>query len=340
MWRHKWLKSYNSIYQTRKFLCLHALIWNHMIIWYLRVVLTHYTTRHSYLNNHSMKYHECSDMDAAPCIHTSTFLCKCCENWKLNSSDFQIQKFRMHAADERSRHFPEKEAKEEEAAAASHRFCKNSSFWRQHIINNVRGHERGLRFFCCKKNVKRQPEKEATQLRTKPAFVQIHFSWYWQFEAFANAEAVSEATASASLESFQVQKWKQPQGWSAVRAASGWVEPPGSACGKKAHKWRRPRNEDTNPHTHNCCYTYTKSTAQPQKSKGLLKENIEMFLDFCNKTDHCAWRLNSVNLKAKCIALKMGTKDGISIFIWLKSWEIYFFFLCVWLFSFTRAQNK
>ena len=57
----------------------------------------------------------------------------------------------------------------------------------------------------------------------------------------------------AFLESFQVQKWKQPQGWSAVRAASGWVEPRGCACGKKAHKWRRPRNEDTNPqytHTH------------------------------------------------------------------------------------------
>ena len=58
--------------------------------------------------------------------------------------------FLMHAVDERSRHFPEKEAGEEEEAA-SHRFCKNSSFWRQHIINNVRGHERGLRFFCCKK---------------------------------------------------------------------------------------------------------------------------------------------------------------------------------------------
>ena len=54
-------------------------------------------------------------------------------------------------------------------AAASHRFCKNSSFWRQHIINNVRGHERGLRFFCCKKNVKRQPEKEASYTASNEA---------------------------------------------------------------------------------------------------------------------------------------------------------------------------
>ena len=154
-------------------------------------------------------------------------------------------------------------------AAASHRFCKNSSFWRQHIINNVRGHERGLRFFCCKKKMWRGSLKKGLEeLRTKPAFVQIHFSWYWQFEAFANAEAVSEATASASLESFQVQKWKQPQGWSAVRAASGWVEPPGSACGKKAHKWRRPRNEDTNPHTHTqllLLYLYKKLSTASEK---------------------------------------------------------------------------
>ena len=95
---------------------------------------------------------------------------------------------------------------------------------------------------------------------------------------------------AAFLESFQVQKWKQPQGWSAVRAASGWVEPRGCACGKKAHKWRRPRNEDTNPqytHTHTLTtliYNITKEKidhspeGSPPGRRRLRRENSQQTL--------------------------------------------------------------
>ena len=161
-------------------------------------------------------------------------------------------------------------------AAASHRFCKNSSFWRQHIINNVRGHERGLRFFCCKKKC-----EEAAWKRGKKSFERSQPLSKSIFLGIGNLRLLQMLRLFLRLLLLPLWRAFKCKSESSLKVGVQFAQPQGGWSLQALLAGRKHINGDglvmrtlTHTHTHNCCYTYTKSSAQPQKSRGLLKENI------------------------------------------------------------------